>query len=368
MMISRGRLASRYVFTELLPGFIIGVLVFVFILLMFQVLRLTEFVLVHGVDWKTSFAIMGYLTVSFLPAVLPMSLLFAVLLTFSRLSSDSEIVAFKSVGLNLGYLLVPAVILGVLVAAFSAHTAFFSAPWGNRQFEIMVNKLGNTKAAATIREGTFSEGFFDLVVYAKQVDSKRGKLEKVFIYDEREGSSPLTIIARHGEIIPDPVDPNRGASLKLIDGNIHRTSGDSYTKIDFKTYDINLAKPAEESFREKSPLSLTYHELRGFLSDPNLQGEGRRTIEVEYNKRWAISAACLLFAILGVGLGTNTNRRSVRSGSLVMSIGVIVSYWAMYVAGENLARNAVLPTWIAVWAANVFFLILGSWLIRKNWN
>src|SRR5690606_16316942 len=111
---------------------------FVFILLMFQVLRLTEFVLVHGVDWKASLSIMGYLTISFLPAVLPMSLLFAVLLTFSRLSSDSEIVAFKATGLHLGYLLVPALLLGIMVAAFSAHTAFFSAPWGNRQFEVMV--------------------------------------------------------------------------------------------------------------------------------------------------------------------------------------------------------------------------------------
>ncbi|MEQ1879128.1 MAG: LptF/LptG family permease, partial [Bdellovibrionia bacterium] len=108
--------------------------------------------------------------------------------------------------------------------------------------------------------------------------------------------------------------------------------------------------------------------LKAFLADPNVQGENRRTIEVEYNKRWAISAACLLFAILGVGLGTNTNRRSVRSGSLVMSIGVIVSYWAMYVAGENLARNAILPTWAAIWSANVFFLGAGAWLLRKNWN
>ncbi len=77
----RARLAARYIFVELLPAFFIGVVVFIFILLMFQVLRLTEFVLVHGVDIRTALKIVSYLTISFLPAVLPMSLLFAVLIT-----------------------------------------------------------------------------------------------------------------------------------------------------------------------------------------------------------------------------------------------------------------------------------------------
>lgn len=155
----RARLATRYIFMELLPAFCIGVLVFIFILLMFQILRLTEFVLVHGVDIKTALKIVSFLAISFLPAVLPMSLLFAVLLTFSRFSGDSEIVAFKSIGLHLGHLVIAPVFLGIFVAAFSAHTSFFSAPWGNRQFEVLITKLGNAKAAATIREGTFSEGF-----------------------------------------------------------------------------------------------------------------------------------------------------------------------------------------------------------------
>jgi lipopolysaccharide export system permease protein len=367
MVLLRGRLAFWYVFTELLPGFIIGVLVFVFILLMFQVLRLTETMLVHGVDIKTTLNIMLYLTISFLPAVLPMSLLFSVLLTFSRLSSDSEIVAFKAMGLNLGYLLFPTVVLGALIAAFSAHTAFFSAPWGNRQFELLVTKIGNSKAAATIREGTFSEGFFDFVVYAKKVDSKNGKLEKVFIYDEGEGQ-PMTIIARNGAILPNNENANQGALLRLMDGDIHRTAKDSYTKIHFESYDISLAAPIADGFREKSPLSLTYAELKKSLASEKPVDEPRRVLEVEYHKRWAIAAACLLFSFLGVGMGTNTNRRSVRSGSLVMSIGVIVSYWALYVAGESMAKSGSIAVWPAIWFANFVFFALGTWFLRKNWS
>ena len=103
-----------------------------------------------------------------------MSLLFAVLLTYGRLSSDSEIVAFRAVGLSMGSIVVPALILGILVGALSLQTSFHLAPWGNRQFEVLFTKRGATKVGVTLKEGTFAEGFFDLVVYANKVDSKLG--------------------------------------------------------------------------------------------------------------------------------------------------------------------------------------------------
>jgi len=37
---------------------------------------------------------------------------------------------------------------------------------------------------------------------------------------------------------------------------------------------------------------------------------------VEYHKRWALAAACLVFGVLGVGAGTFTNRRAVRAAAL----------------------------------------------------
>src|SRR5690606_3851030 len=118
--------------------------------------------------------------------ILPMSLLFSVLMTYARLSSDSEIIAMRSVGLSMYTLTMPAIILGVLLALVSAHTSFQIGPWGNRQFELLITKLANSKVTATLREGTFSEGFFDLVVYADEIDSKTGHMSKVFIYNEQD--------------------------------------------------------------------------------------------------------------------------------------------------------------------------------------
>src|SRR4051812_16749286 len=119
MGLYRAKLAGRYIFFEMLPTFILGNVVFLFILLMFQVLRLSEFIINRGIPVSTVAEITFYMIISFLPACIPISLLFSILLTFGRMSSDSEIIAFKSSGLNLGYLLVPALVLSSLVAGAS---------------------------------------------------------------------------------------------------------------------------------------------------------------------------------------------------------------------------------------------------------
>ncbi|MDZ4677138.1 MAG: LPS export ABC transporter permease LptF [Oligoflexia bacterium] len=368
MSLYRAQHAGLYIFWEMVPSFVLGNIVFIFILLMFQVLRLSEFIIIHGVGFATILKLVTYMTISFLPACIPISLLFSILLTYGRLSSDSEIVAFKASGLHMGHLLVPAVALGMIVAAVSAYVSFYGAPWGNRGFEVLFTRLANTKAAATIQEGVFSEGFFDLVLYADKVDSKHGRLKKVFIYDEREGSVPVTVIAQEGLLIDsDPNFPGKGVTLRLVSGNIHRTSDDNYTKVDFKAYDISLTNTAADAVREKSPPSYTYNDLRDEMKNPKKDLGEHRVLVAEYHKRWALAFACIVFGILGVGAGTFTNRRAVRASGLVVSLIIMVSYWVLYISGESLARNGTIPAWLAMWMANFIFGTISIWTVKRSW-
>jgi lipopolysaccharide export system permease protein len=363
----RGLQAIRYIFFETLPAFLMGVLVFIFILLMFQALRLTEFVLVHGVSAKTVAELMLYLSVSFLPVILPMSLLFSVLLTYSRLSNDSEIVALKSLGLSMGQLTIPAIGLALAATLMSAQTSFYLGPWGNRRFEVLINDLGQQKVGATIKDGVFSEGFFDLVVYANKVDSKAGILSDVFIYDERDSKAPITIIAKEGQLIREKTPAGLSALLRLNNGNVHRTHQNTYTKVDFATYDINLFDPHSFAEKKKSPPSMTLDELNTELDRDDLSTKDRRKLQVEYHRRWSLSFACLIFALLGVGLGTVTNRRAARGGGFVICLVALITYWILYVSAEGLARSGALPAAVGLWLVNAIFLAVALKALKKSW-
>jgi lipopolysaccharide export system permease protein len=362
----RGWKAIQYIFFEMLPSFLMGVLIFVLIILMFQVLRLTEFALVHGVALQTILEIIMYICISMLPVLFPMSLLFSVILTYGRLSQDSEIVAFRASGISMKILVIPAFILALIVAVISAQTSFEIAPWGNRQFELLYSQLANTKAAANITAGTFSEGFFDKVIYANEVDSDKGILKNIFIYDEKNPDSPLTIIAKTGMIIPDSEFPGHSVMLRLNQGDIHR-SNETHTKIHFEAYDIHLVDPIKWEVREKSPQSLTLKDLNRDLATSQ-NPEQKRTLGTELSKRWAISVLCLVFALIGVGLGTEINRRSQKTGGLIMSIAVIVIYWVLYILAEGMARNGQVPVHLAIWAPNFIFGCFTAWRLKKVWD
>lgn len=350
----------------MLPTFLLGVVVFISILLLFQVLRLTEFLLVHGIKITTIFDILGYMSISFLPLILPMSLLFAVLMTYNRLSQDSEIIAFKSSGLHGIHFLWPALFLSLIVGYFSLQTAYYIAPWGNRQFEVLISHLGNTKAAASIKEGTFSEGFFDMVVYANKVDSDNGILENLFIYDDKNPSSPLTIIAPQGQIIPDEEHPGQSVLLRLFNGQIHRKST-SHTIVNFESYDIYLNDPIQFEERKKSTQSLSIQELDQRIQQSK-EPQEKKLLTLEFQKRTALSFACLVFGLVGVAFGIQTNRRNAKASGFIVSVGFIILYWILFLAFDSAARSDKATPLIASWGTNLIFSVLSVYFLRKKLN
>jgi len=79
---------------------------------------------------------------------------------------------------------------------------------------------------------------------------------------------------------------------------------------------------------------------------------------VELNKKYAISAACIVFVLVGVPAALR-----FRGGGLGMVIGVgMVIFGVFYVgliAGEALANGLYVPAFAAMWAPNMLFSIIG---------
>lgn len=364
----KNRRVFAYILSEIIPSFLLGVFIFICVLLMFQALRLTEFMLVHGIRYTSILKIMGFMSISFLPMLMPMSLLFAILLSYNRLSSDSEIIALKASGVNTGAIVIPSFLFAIVVALVSSQTSYYLAPWGNRQFELLINRLGSTKAAASIKEGTFSEGFFDLVVYANKVNSQTGVLTDIFIYDEKNPKVPVTIVASEGQIVPDSSHPGHSVLLRMFKGQIHRKS-ESHTVVNFDSFDVYLSDPIKIEEKKKSSSSLNFNELQILRNSSNLPLEQRHEYDIEYHKRSALSFACIVFCVIGLAFGIVTNRRSGKSSGFVLSVGFIIAYWVIYLSFESLVRSNKIPnTWVGIWLPNVLFLAYASYKLKKSWN
>jgi lipopolysaccharide export system permease protein len=87
-------------------------------------------------------------------------------------------------------------------------------------------------------------------------------------------------------------------------------------------------------------------------------------LETEFHQRVTIPMASLVFALVGVPLGLQPNRRTSAKG-FAISVVIIFSYYALMTIGNALARSGSWPPMLAVWMPNVVSIIFGALLIRK---
>ena len=211
----RPRKIDGYILSEIINPLFGGVIFFTFVFLMFQILRLAEFFIVHGVPGPVLIKMIFLLALSFLPTALPVAFLIAVLTTFGRLSSDSELIAMKSTGISLWRLSFPVTFLSLIVVVLSLALNLDWVPKGERLFKTLLVKVGNTKVVSSLKAGTFSDDFFDLLFFAEKVDTKTKTMERIFIYDEREAKTPTAVVAQQGRIIPVKPPSALGAAIIL---------------------------------------------------------------------------------------------------------------------------------------------------------
>ena len=87
-----------------------------------------------------------------------------------------------------------------------------------------------------------------------------------------------------------------------------------------------------------------------------------RQYEVEFWKKLAIPAACIVFVLIGAPIGIRFPRGGV--GMVIMvSLAVFAVYYAGLIGGESLADEGLLTPFWAMWAANLVFLVVGLWAV-----
>lgn len=373
----------RYILSEIFRPFMGAAFFFLFVLMMFQIIKLAEFFIQHNVSGVSILLLLCYLSLTFIPIIFPIAFLLAVLMGMGRLSTDSEVLAMRAAGVSVYSMLAPVMSLGVVLAAVTAICHMYFVPYGAKMFRYELFRITNTKAIATIHEGTFTEGFFNMVLYADAVNSKKGLLSSVMIYDERKENQPVTVVARTGQILNNIQDEDGtpGLLLRLFSGSLHRgdASKDLYEKTDFDIYDIFLRIETAKVGGVETSKTMDIGEIRKRMDAteakmlkqkitlkqlPENERVDYLSLGVEYWNRFALAASCVVFALMGVAFGV-VRTRTVRSNSFLICLGVLLFYWSLYSAGFSLASQGKVPGVVGSFAANFLMLFIAIFTLRR---
>ena len=369
-------------------------------------------------------AIVGKLLLLSLPNIVvltvPMSLLFGILIAIGRLSSDSEIIAMRALGISTRTIYLPVFLFSFAVFLINLYLMNVVLPRGNSEFTKLRAEIFTSTVEKEIQPRRFYDDYENLMIYVNDVEPKTGQWKGVFVADTRgeEAASPATALTpqqvaeraarerdeQQREVGAGALSPGGGQRIVIAQtGNLAVLRGPSQTQVWMNLrnaqthvmdprrpdrYDLNrnalqrillpdkyastdVAGQYAKSLREMDLRELLRQEQ--MLRDVNakarvteLERQTYNLARVEIHKKFAIPFACIVFGILGLPLGI-TNRRGGKSSGFSLSIGIVLIYYVMIINGEALARTGRITPLIGMWAPNVILLAVGIYLlIRAN--
>jgi LPS export ABC transporter permease LptF/LPS export ABC transporter permease LptG len=360
------RIVDRYICKELAAPFAIGLSIFTFLLLVDKIFDLTDLIINKGVPVHLVLLLLTYIMPAFLVLTIPMGFLLAILIAFGRLSADMEIVALKACGVSPLRLLQPVLAFGLLTTAVTAYLMIDAVPRANYAFKALLFQILQSQASVGIKERVFNDTFGNFVIYVDEIAPDQVALRHVFVADERKPDEQRMITAQQGRLLSDEV--NRRVTLRLLDGAIHESSPQDlrkYRQVSFRLYDITLvlSNPlAEQANAPKGDREMTMTELRQNVATALKTGGNANPYLVELHKKYAIPAACLVFALLGVPLGIRAHRGG-RWAAFVVVLPIFLFYFIALSIGETLGDAGRLPPWLAMWGANIVVTALAMYLL-----
>ena len=149
------RILDRYVIREVLLPFVIGLLVFTFILIIPFLIQYAETFIAKGVDTVVVLRIMGTLLPQALALSIPAALLIALLIGFGRLSADREFVAMQACGVSVARLLRPVGIIAVAGWAATSYIMLVALPEANQTFREITFSIIASRAEGEVKPRTF---------------------------------------------------------------------------------------------------------------------------------------------------------------------------------------------------------------------
>jgi len=349
---------------ELIGPFALGLLIFTFILVMDQILKLMELIINKGIGVGEVGTLLFYLLPSLLVITIPMSVLLAILIALGKLSADSEIIAMKASGISLHQMLPPCASLCLVAFLLTYAMTLHLSPAGNRAFRNQLIDMARQHTEASLEEGVFNDAFEGLVIYINEFDRDEKKINGILISDKRDPATPVLIIAENAVVVSGPQD--NSIVFKLASGSLHRLERGSmsYHYALFDTYEMDIRPGSAAGEQEIKPKDLNFGSLLDLARDRKRQQKSVLRINVEIQKRLAFPFGCLVFGLLAVPLGV-TWRRGGRSYGFVLSIIVVFCYYLVLNVGENMAKSGYLPVFVGIWLPNIVLGALGAYLYRQ---
>jgi len=374
-------LIDRWLLGQIIPPMIFAISAFTVISLsvgvMFDLIRkIVEF----GLPLFLALKVLFFSLPSFLVLSFPMAVLLSTLLAYGKLSSNSELLALKSLGIKTSRIISPAIALSIFMTGLTFYFNDNLVPASNKLAEatlragmggsfsvekgksnIMFSRYGSRINSST-QKTTKRNNYLTHIFYASRYE--KNLMKKVTLLDFSRQDFQQILKAKTGRF------DKKNSSWIFSEGSILSIdpSGQT-TNIQFKEYTypfvegpLELAKvpkDANEMSLKQALKAETIYRKTGNIKEI-------RRIQVRIQEKFTLPCACLVFGLIGSSLGSKSNLRSSKSQGFGLSVILILIYYVMSFIFSSFGVKGILNPILAAWVPVLISLAGGIYLLRKS--
>ncbi|MBI2816772.1 MAG: LPS export ABC transporter permease LptF [Acidobacteria bacterium] len=305
-----------------------------------------------------------HLTPQLIYVTTPLSVLLAILISFSLLTQRNEITAMKASGISLYRLSLPVFLISGLLSAGMFFFDHFYVPGSNQIQDAIRNRIKGRPAQTFYRpdrQWMFGKGSW--IYYYKVFDPAERVLGGVTVFELDPQTFQLTRRISASRAV---WEQSLGGWV-FEDGWVRDLRNDNLQ--DYENFQVRLFPELREDpsyFRKevKQSSQMNFIQLRAYLQDLKQSGFDVVPLTVQIHKKFSFPLFAFIMALIGMPFAFSVGKKGALTG-IALSIGIAIVYWAVSSLFEALGNLNELSAVAAAWSPNLVFGLGGLYLFLR---
>jgi len=356
---------DKYILKQLLDVFTLGIIIFTSIIFASETFtQLIKQISLYGIPFHIALMMVILNLPQVFVLTIPISTLFATVMTVNDLSLKSEITIFKACGIGINRVAKPILCFALVMTFVSFFINEFIVPIASVQskslaiYSLEQKHIPENKMNFTVKD-IDKEGRLKRLFYARWCKDKT--LNNVTVIDITNPKNIQIVQAKKGSTSDYGWLFEDGIVYTISkNGKIFNTSFFEESNVSFGIGDVN--EMVKESTSEFNFFKLAKH----IKKQKNILSEKIR-LEYKINlfDKLALPATTFALALIGIPLAITPPRVRYNRGFL-FSILIIFVYYVIRAFSLNLGETGTIPPLMAAWLPVIIITIIGSVLFYKK--